>query len=31
MTSEMVNSMTEDEKERYRHVYQLALSQVEFC
>ena len=30
VTSEMVNSMTEEEKERYRHVYQLAMSQAEF-
>ena len=30
VTGDMVNSMTEEEKERYRHVYQLAMSQAEF-
>ena len=31
VTSDMHNSMTDEEKEHYRQVYQLAMSQAEFC
>lgn len=30
VTSDMVMSMTDEEKERYKQVYQLAMSQAEF-
>ena len=30
VTSDMVMSMTDEEKERYRQVYQFAMSQAEF-